>query len=43
LDSWDPIEQEDIILQWAGRCGLAVLTKELVETYEWKLRYKLPC
>ena len=41
MDNWDPAEQEDLVRHWAGRRGLAELTRELQTTYQWEPRYSL--
>lgn len=39
LDKWSSTEQEDLVRHWAGRRGIAAVTKELKELYGWNPHY----
>jgi hypothetical protein len=41
MNSWDAVEQENMIAHWAGHKKRAELTKHLTETYGWQPRYRL--
>lgn len=41
MNSWDEVEQENMIAHWEGHHQRAELTKQLMETYGWQPRYRL--
>jgi hypothetical protein len=41
MNSWDEVEQENMIAHWEGHNQRAKLTKQLMETYGWKPRYRI--
>jgi hypothetical protein len=41
MNSWDEVEQENMIAHWEGHDQRAKLTKQLIETYGWKPRYRI--
>ncbi len=41
MNSWDEVEQENMIAHWEGHNQRAKLTKQLTETYGWKPRYRI--
>ena len=40
MNDWDPTEQEDLVRHWAGRRGVAELSRELHVTFQWEPRYR---
>jgi hypothetical protein len=40
MNSWDAVEQENMVAHWAGNYRLAELTKKLIAEYGWQPRYK---
>jgi hypothetical protein len=41
MNSWDEVEQENMIAHWEGHNQRAALTKHLTETYGWQPRYRI--
>lgn len=41
MNSWDEVEQENMIAHWEGHNQRAKLTKQPTVTYGWKPRYRI--